>query len=54
MASIKGISLKSIKFIKLKDDYYGFTANIYLNNKKIGSCENLKFGQECIINLIRK
>lgn len=37
MASIKGISLKGIKKTHGMEDE-GFIANLYLNNKKIGSC----------------
>lgn len=43
MASIKKITLKSLKFFEGRNGQ-GYNANIYFNNKNIGSCQNLADG----------
>ena len=47
MARINGISLKSVKFIKLdeKKRHYGFTAGLYVDNKKVAVCSCLEINK---------
>lgn len=55
MASIYGISLKSIKFIKLNSDKetYGFTANLYVDNKKVALCSCLEHAKAPTIDWVK-
>lgn len=50
MASIKGYSLKAIKTF-LGQEGYGFSANIYLNKKKIGFVYDNADGGQLSINI---
>lgn len=51
MAKIKGIEVKALKMFRSRNGY-GFEANIYLNNKKIGNAYDEGVGGEMTIRIL--
>lgn len=53
MAAIKGVQLKSVKTFESRNGY-GFSANLYINNKKVGVVGDEGRGGETDISIIKK